>query len=76
MNAPGVVKLLYLADFGGLADLAEGEGLSFEKMEMKMSTDKRFLNYEDPDWTKDEYEWLKNEDGTDIKKEANGSTNT
>ena len=41
-----------------------------------MDTDKRFLNYEDPDWTKDEYEWLKNEDGTDIKKEANGSTNT
>ena len=41
-----------------------------------MDTDKRFLNYEDPDWTKDEYEWYKNEDGTDIKKEANGSTNT
>ena len=41
-----------------------------------MDTDKRFLNYEDPDWTKDEYEWLKNEDGTDIKKEAHGSTNT
>ena len=41
-----------------------------------MDTDQRFLNYEDPDWTKDEYEWYKNEDGTDIKKEANGSTNT
>ena len=33
-NAPGVVKLLSLADFGGLADLAEGEGLSFEKLEI------------------------------------------
>ncbi len=26
-----------------------------------------FLNYEDPDWTKDDYQWRKNEDGTDIK---------
>ena len=43
VNAPGVVKLLSLADFGGLADLAEGEGLSFEKLEIKMTTDKSFL---------------------------------
>ena len=43
VNAPGVVKLLSLADFGGLADLAEGDGLSFEKMEISMSTDKGFL---------------------------------
>ena len=43
VNAPGVVKLLSLADFGGLADLAEGEGLSFEKLEIKMTTDKGFL---------------------------------
>jgi len=43
VNAPGVVKLLSLADFGGLADLAEGDGLSFEKMEIKMSSDKGFL---------------------------------
>ena len=41
-----------------------------------IDTDKVFLNYEDPDWSKDEYEWYKNEDGTDIKKEAHGSTNT
>ena len=34
-----------------------------------IDTDQRFLNYEDPDWSKDEYEWYKNEDGTDIKKE-------
>ncbi len=43
VNAPGVVKLLALADFGGLADLAEGEGLSFEKMEITMSNDKKVL---------------------------------
>ena len=39
-------------------------------------TDKRFLNYDDPEWSKDDSEWYKNKDGTDIKKEANGSTNT
>ena len=39
----GVVKLLSLADFGGLADLAEGEGLSFERLEIKMSNNKGFL---------------------------------
>ena len=40
-------------------------------------TDRKFKNYEDPDWSKDELEWYKNEDGTDIKKEVNnGSTNT
>ena len=41
-----------------------------------IDTDKRFLNYDDPEWSKDDFEWFKNEDGTDIKKEANGSTNT
>jgi len=41
-----------------------------------IDTDKVFLNYEDPDWSKDDWEWYKNEDGTDIKKEAHGSTNT
>ena len=33
-------------------------------------TDQQFKNYEDPDWSKDEYEWYKNEDGTNIKKEV------
>mgnify|MGYP007000241893 len=42
-NAPGVVKLLSLADFGGLADLAEGEGLSFEKLDLNMTKDKNIL---------------------------------
>ena len=36
INAPGMVKLLALADLGGLADLAEGEGLSFEILEINM----------------------------------------
>ena len=44
INAPGVVKLLSLADFGGLADLAEGEGLSFEKLEIQMSKKKNYWN--------------------------------
>ena len=43
VNAPGVVKLLALADFGGLADLAEGEGLSFDKMEINMASNKGFI---------------------------------
>jgi len=37
---------------------------------------KPFINYEDATWSKDDFEWYKNEDGTDIKKEAHGSTNT
>lgn len=46
-NAPGVVKLLSLADFGGLADLAEGEGLSFEKLEIVMTDNKEVLKLEE-----------------------------
>ena len=42
-NAPGLIKLLSLADFGGLADLAKGQGLSFSRMEIKMSNDKNLL---------------------------------
>ena len=41
-----------------------------------IDTDKRFLNYDDPEWSKDDFEWFKNEDGTNIKKEEHGSTNT
>ena len=36
MAQTGLIKLLSLADLGGLADLAEGEGLSFELLEIKM----------------------------------------
>ena len=42
-NAPDVVKLLSLADLGGLADLAEGEGLSFDILEINMEKNQRFL---------------------------------
>ena len=36
INAPGMVKLLSIADLGGLADLAQGEGLSFDILEIEM----------------------------------------
>ena len=43
VNAPGMIKLLSLADLGGLVDLAEGEGLSFDSLEIDMEKDKNFL---------------------------------
>ena len=43
VNAPGVIKLLSLADLGGLADLAEGEGLSFDLLEIDMEKDENIL---------------------------------
>ena len=43
INAPGVIKLLSLADLGGLADLAEGEGLSFNILEINMEKNKNLL---------------------------------
>ena len=43
INAPGVVKLLSLADLSGLADLAEGEGLSFDSLEISMQKEKNTL---------------------------------
>ena len=43
VNAPGVVKLLSLADLSGLADLAEGEGLSFDKIEIQINNNNGFL---------------------------------
>jgi len=42
-NAPGMVKLLSLADLGGLADLAEGEGLSFDVLEINMEKNNDLL---------------------------------
>jgi len=44
VNAPAVIKLLSLADFRGLADLADGEGLSFKKLEIQMTKDEEKLN--------------------------------
>ena len=44
INAPGMVKLLSLADLGGLADLAEGEGISFDILEINMEKINDILN--------------------------------
>jgi hypothetical protein len=44
VNAPVVIKLLSLADLGGLADLAEGEGLSFDVLEINIEKNKDVLN--------------------------------
>ena len=41
-----------------------------------IDTGKRFLNYEDPDWISDDYEWVKNEDGTNITKEDTNDRRT
>ena len=54
-------------------DMAGDEPVSWKKIEEclprddeDIDTGKRFLNYEDPDWSKDDFEWVKNEDGTQI----------
>jgi len=65
-------------------DMSGDEHVEWKKIEeclprddTDIDTDKRFLNYEDPDWSKDDFDWVKNEDGTNIKKEVgNGNTNT
>ena len=38
-----MVKLLSLADLGGLADFAEGEGLSFDLLEINMEKTNNLL---------------------------------
>jgi len=43
-NAPGLVKLLSLADFGGMVDAMSGEGLSFERLEIIMEKDSQILS--------------------------------
>ena len=43
VNAPAIIKLLSLADLGGLADLAEGDGLSFEVLEINMEKNNDIL---------------------------------
>ncbi len=45
VNAPGMVKLLSLADLGGLADLAEGEGISFDVLEINMEKNQDILKF-------------------------------
>ena len=43
INAPGMIQLLSLADLGGLADLAKGEGLSFDSLEIDIENNKGYL---------------------------------
>ena len=58
-------------------DLSGDEPVEWKKIEECLpgedtdyDTNQTYKNYEDSDWSKDEYEWYKNEDGTDIKKEV------
>ena len=64
-------------------DMSCDEPVAWKKIEeclprddIDIDTDKRFLNYEDPDWISDDYEWKKNEDGTDITKEDTNDRRT
>ena len=57
-----------------ISDFSGDEPVEWKKIEEclprddeDIDTGKRFLNYEDPDWVSDDFEWVKNEDGTDIK---------
>ncbi len=43
INAPGLIQLLSLADLRGLADLAGGDGLSFDVLEIDLEKNKNFL---------------------------------
>ena len=59
-----------------ISDLQGDEPTTWKKIEEclprddeDIDTGKRFLNYEDPDWSKQDFEWVKNEDGTNITKE-------
>ncbi len=43
-DAPGLAKLLSLADFGGMVDAVSGDGLSFEKLEMSIEKNDQMLS--------------------------------
>ena len=57
-------------------DLSGDEPVEWKKIEECVPSEdtdsdndyKPFLNYDDGDWQKDDYQWLKNEDGTNIEK--------
>ena len=56
-------------------DLSGDEPVEWKKIEECLpgedtdyDTNQPYKNYEDSDWSKDDYEWLKNEDGTNISK--------
>jgi len=56
-------------------DMSGDEPTTWKKIEECIPSDDtdsdndfaHFINYEDSTWSKDDYEWLKKEDGTDIK---------
>ena len=56
-------------------DMSGDEPVEWKKIEECIPSDdedmdndyKPFLNYEDPEWSKDDFEWWKNEDGTNLK---------
>ena len=56
-------------------DMSGDEPTTWKKVEECIPSDDtdsdndfaHFINYEDSTWSKDDYEWLKKEDGTDIK---------
>ena len=68
---------------GHVNDMSGDEPVEWKKIgecvpreDEDIDTGKRFLNYEDPDWIADDYEWVKNEDGTNITKEDTNDRRT
>jgi len=68
---------------GHVNDMSGDEPVEWKKIEEclprddeDIDTGKRFLNYEDSDWVSDDYEWVKNEDGTNITKEDTNDRRT
>tara|TARA_B100000242_G_scaffold294114_1_gene274890 strand:- start:1651 stop:3834 length:2184 start_codon:yes stop_codon:yes gene_type:complete len=43
INAPGMIKLLTVADLRGLADMAKGDGITFDELEIKMEKNEKIL---------------------------------
>ena len=57
------------------SDLSGDEPITWEKIEecvptldSDIDTGEDYANYEDSTWSKDDWDWYKNEDGTDIEK--------
>jgi len=46
-DAPGFMRLLSLADLGGMADLVSGNGLSFDTLEINYKKEKNIITLED-----------------------------
>ncbi len=47
IKAPAFAKLLTLADFQGLTDTLKGEGISFDTLVIKFTTDSKIMNIEE-----------------------------